>query len=132
MVATATASYFLLTADYGPEPNALDPIKRAIESAEQSVKEFIFGQGKESQESKEKAEGAKLKWRNLSYGSSCPEAFVVRVPFFPRGSDFHSSVVQKNELFTSLEFRSAEIIELQFHSSPHFFDKHNLNRSGCQ
>lgn len=26
MVATATASYFLLTADYGPEPNALDPV----------------------------------------------------------------------------------------------------------
>ncbi|GMN65617.1 hypothetical protein TIFTF001_034691 [Ficus carica] len=24
MVATITASYFLLTADYGPEPNALD------------------------------------------------------------------------------------------------------------
>jgi hypothetical protein len=26
MVATVTASYFLLTADYGPEPNALDPV----------------------------------------------------------------------------------------------------------
>lgn len=26
MVATATASYFLLTADYGPEPNVLDPV----------------------------------------------------------------------------------------------------------
>ncbi len=26
MVATATASYFLLTADYGSEPNALDPV----------------------------------------------------------------------------------------------------------
>ncbi|MBA0853170.1 hypothetical protein Goshw_014329 [Gossypium schwendimanii] len=25
MVATVTASYFLLTADYGPEPNVLDP-----------------------------------------------------------------------------------------------------------
>ncbi|KAK6920145.1 hypothetical protein RJ641_016049 [Dillenia turbinata] len=25
MIATVTASYFLLTADYGPEPNALDP-----------------------------------------------------------------------------------------------------------
>ncbi|KAI5647238.1 hypothetical protein M9H77_33243 [Catharanthus roseus] len=43
MVATATASYFLLTADYGPEPNALDPIKNAILSAERSVKEFVFG-----------------------------------------------------------------------------------------
>lgn len=27
MVATAVASYFLLTADYGPEPNALDPVR---------------------------------------------------------------------------------------------------------
>lgn len=26
IVATAVASYFLLTADYGPEPNALDPV----------------------------------------------------------------------------------------------------------
>lgn len=26
MVATAVASYFLLTADYGPGPNALDPV----------------------------------------------------------------------------------------------------------
>lgn len=26
MVATAVASYLLLTADYGPEPNALDPV----------------------------------------------------------------------------------------------------------
>lgn len=26
MVGTATAAYFLLTADYGPEPNALDPV----------------------------------------------------------------------------------------------------------
>lgn len=26
MVATVTASYFLLTADYGPEPNFLDPV----------------------------------------------------------------------------------------------------------
>ncbi|CAL5340039.1 hypothetical protein ACSBR2_004899 [Camellia fascicularis] len=43
MVATVTASYFLLTADYGPEPNVLDPIKKAIQSAERSVKEFIFG-----------------------------------------------------------------------------------------
>ncbi|KAL8111325.1 hypothetical protein AgCh_019150 [Apium graveolens] len=28
MVATLTASYFLLTADYGPEPNVLDPRNR--------------------------------------------------------------------------------------------------------
>lgn len=28
MVATITASYFLLTADYGPEPNVLDPVSR--------------------------------------------------------------------------------------------------------
>lgn len=26
MIATATASYLLLTADYGPEPNFLDPV----------------------------------------------------------------------------------------------------------
>jgi len=26
MVATLTASYFLLTADYGSEPNVLDPV----------------------------------------------------------------------------------------------------------
>nr|XP_009780024.1 PREDICTED: uncharacterized protein LOC104229136 [Nicotiana sylvestris] len=26
MVATVTASYFLLTADYSPEPNVLDPV----------------------------------------------------------------------------------------------------------
>lgn len=26
MVATAVASYLLLTADYGPEPNVLDPV----------------------------------------------------------------------------------------------------------
>ncbi|KAJ6722920.1 ADENYLOSUCCINATE SYNTHETASE-RELATED, partial [Salix koriyanagi] len=25
MVATAVASYFLLTADYGPQPNAVEP-----------------------------------------------------------------------------------------------------------
>ncbi|KAF5207506.1 Uvrabc system protein a [Thalictrum thalictroides] len=49
MLATVTASYFLLTADYGPEPNILDPIKKAIESAESSVKKFIFGSDKESQ-----------------------------------------------------------------------------------
>ncbi|KAJ9171367.1 hypothetical protein P3X46_014750 [Hevea brasiliensis] len=47
MVATAVASYFLLTADYGPEPNAFDPIKKAILSAESSVKDFIFGSKKE-------------------------------------------------------------------------------------
>ncbi|GAB4861781.1 hypothetical protein Ancab_037037 [Ancistrocladus abbreviatus] len=43
MIATVTASYFLLTADYGPEPNVLDPIKNKILSAEQSAKRFIFG-----------------------------------------------------------------------------------------
>lgn len=50
MVATVTAAYFLLTADYG-EPNVLDPIKNALESAERSMKEFIFGPKKEFQES---------------------------------------------------------------------------------
>ncbi|KAL8541203.1 hypothetical protein ACS0TY_002454 [Phlomoides rotata] len=43
VIATATVSYFLLTADYGPQPNFLDPIKNLILSTEQSVKEFIFG-----------------------------------------------------------------------------------------
>ncbi|KAM7476416.1 hypothetical protein LguiB_023659 [Lonicera macranthoides] len=52
MVATVTASYFLLTADYGPEPNVLDPIKNAIKSAEQLVKEFIFRPEKGIPESK--------------------------------------------------------------------------------
>ncbi|XP_065859938.1 uncharacterized protein [Euphorbia lathyris] len=48
MVATVVASYFLLTADYGPEPNFFDPIKKAILSAENSAKELIFGSKKES------------------------------------------------------------------------------------
>ncbi|KAK7349522.1 hypothetical protein VNO77_06958 [Canavalia gladiata] len=48
--ATVTASYFLLTADYGPQPNALDPIKKRILSAKSSVKEYISGSKKESQE----------------------------------------------------------------------------------
>ncbi|KVH97241.1 uncharacterized protein LOC112523390 [Cynara cardunculus var. scolymus] len=48
MVATVTAAYFLLTADYGPEPNVLDPIKNTIQSAEQSVKKFIFGSKEEA------------------------------------------------------------------------------------
>ncbi|XWS15945.1 hypothetical protein CRYUN_Cryun34aG0045100 [Craigia yunnanensis] len=51
MVVNVTASYFLLTADYGPEPNALDPIKKAILSAQSSLKEFIFVPRKEHQES---------------------------------------------------------------------------------
>ncbi|KAL9435097.1 hypothetical protein AB3S75_021373 [Citrus x aurantiifolia] len=55
MVATAVASYFLLTADYGPEPNALDPIRKAILSAESSVKEFIFGSKKEPREESQTA-----------------------------------------------------------------------------
>ncbi|KAK9147520.1 hypothetical protein Scep_006277 [Stephania cephalantha] len=51
MVATVTASYFLLTSDYGPESNVLDPIKRAIQSAEGSVKKFINEFGKEPEQS---------------------------------------------------------------------------------
>ncbi|KAI4371546.1 hypothetical protein MLD38_019768 [Melastoma candidum] len=43
IIATVTASYFLLTADYGPEPNALDPIKKAILSAEGRAKDLIRG-----------------------------------------------------------------------------------------
>ncbi|XP_050386435.1 uncharacterized protein LOC126802774 isoform X2 [Argentina anserina] len=52
IVATIAASYFLLTADYGSEPNVLDPIKRAIKSAEGSVKDFIFGSKTQPPESK--------------------------------------------------------------------------------
>ncbi|XP_022770422.1 uncharacterized protein LOC111313858 [Durio zibethinus] len=59
MVATVTASYFLLTADYGPEPNALDPIKKTILSAQSSLKEFIFGSRKEHQESSPSSSNAK-------------------------------------------------------------------------
>ncbi|XP_020210722.1 uncharacterized protein LOC109795589 [Cajanus cajan] len=50
IVTTVAASYFLLTADYGPQPNALDPIKKQILSAESTVKEYVFGSKKESQE----------------------------------------------------------------------------------
>ncbi|KGN56522.1 uncharacterized protein LOC105434815 [Cucumis sativus] len=50
MVATVTASYFLLTADYGPQPNFLDPVKKVILSAESSIKGFIFGSNNQSQE----------------------------------------------------------------------------------
>ncbi|KHM99384.1 uncharacterized protein LOC114394564 [Glycine soja] len=48
MIATITASYFLLTADY--EPTVLDPIKKGLLSAESTVKEYVFGSKKESQE----------------------------------------------------------------------------------
>ncbi|KAK7274468.1 hypothetical protein RIF29_15559 [Crotalaria pallida] len=50
VVATITASYFLLTADYGSQPNALDPIKKRILSVESTVKEYIFGSKSGSQE----------------------------------------------------------------------------------
>lgn len=33
IVATITASYFLLTADYGPKPNALDPVSLSLFSS---------------------------------------------------------------------------------------------------
>ncbi|KAL3640854.1 hypothetical protein CASFOL_015822 [Castilleja foliolosa] len=42
MVDTVTASFFLLTADYGSETNFTDPIEDAIFSAEWCAKEFIF------------------------------------------------------------------------------------------
>ncbi|KNA17629.1 hypothetical protein SOVF_078510 [Spinacia oleracea] len=51
MIGTAVAAYFLLTADYGPQPNVLDPIKKRIQSAERSAKEFIFGTRKRPKES---------------------------------------------------------------------------------
>ncbi|KAI3920154.1 hypothetical protein MKX01_017811 [Papaver californicum] len=52
LVASVTAAYFLLTSDYGNQPNILDPIKDKILSAESTVKGFIFGSKKESQVSK--------------------------------------------------------------------------------
>ncbi|MCL7044065.1 hypothetical protein MKW94_029169 [Papaver nudicaule] len=52
MIASVTAGYFLLTSDYGNQPNILDPIKNKILSAQSSVKEFFFGSKKESQVSK--------------------------------------------------------------------------------
>ncbi|KAJ8623911.1 hypothetical protein MRB53_032441 [Persea americana] len=48
--ATVVAAYLLLTADYGPNPNVLDPIKKAIQSAELSVKRVLFDSGKETVE----------------------------------------------------------------------------------
>ncbi|MQM06775.1 hypothetical protein Taro_039606 [Colocasia esculenta] len=50
MVATCTAAYFLLTADYGPDDNVLLPIKRTIKSVEMSVKNFVFGSDKDAQD----------------------------------------------------------------------------------
>ncbi|XP_057756373.1 uncharacterized protein LOC130975627 [Arachis stenosperma] len=52
MVAAITASYFLLTADYdyGPQSNVLEPVKKGILSAESTVKEYLFGSKKESQD----------------------------------------------------------------------------------
>ncbi|KAJ4785122.1 UvrABC system protein A [Rhynchospora pubera] len=47
MVGAATAAYFFLTSDLGPHFNALDPIKRAIESAQFSLRSFVFGSDKE-------------------------------------------------------------------------------------
>ncbi|XP_058083399.1 uncharacterized protein LOC131231274 [Magnolia sinica] len=62
MVATVTAAYFLLTADYGPNPNVLDPIKRAIQSAKLSVKGFFLNSEKEIQENRDgKAESSNAK-----------------------------------------------------------------------
>ncbi|XP_057533530.1 uncharacterized protein LOC130811302 [Amaranthus tricolor] len=51
MVGTVVAAYFLLTADYGPQPNILDPIKNTILSAERSAKDFIFGNRKAQEDS---------------------------------------------------------------------------------
>ncbi|XP_057980508.1 uncharacterized protein LOC131166190 [Malania oleifera] len=58
MVATVTASYFLLTADYGPEPNVLDPIKKAIQTMEHTVKGFIFGSEEKPQGSQDGQAGS--------------------------------------------------------------------------
>ncbi|MED6169371.1 hypothetical protein PIB30_020847 [Stylosanthes scabra] len=48
IVSTLAASYFLLTADYGPRPNALDPVKKQILSAQSIVKDYIFGSNTDS------------------------------------------------------------------------------------
>ncbi|KAJ4802534.1 UvrABC system protein A [Rhynchospora pubera] len=45
MVGAATAAYFFLTSDLGPHFNA--QIKRAIESAQFSLRSFVFGSDKE-------------------------------------------------------------------------------------
>ncbi|KAL1367612.1 hypothetical protein HN51_021672 [Arachis hypogaea] len=51
IAATVIASYFLLTADYGPQPNALDPpVKKQILLNQSTMKEYIFGSKRESQE----------------------------------------------------------------------------------
>ncbi|XP_057749384.1 uncharacterized protein LOC130968232 [Arachis stenosperma] len=50
IAAIVTASYFLLTADYGPQPNALDPVKKQILLTQSTMKEYIFGSKRESQE----------------------------------------------------------------------------------
>ncbi|KAK9749393.1 hypothetical protein RND81_02G123100 [Saponaria officinalis] len=64
MVGTVVASYFLLTADYGPEPNVLDPIRNAILSAQQSMKEFILGTKKREEDNDAKKVDANGEKRN--------------------------------------------------------------------
>uniref|UniRef100_A0A0D9XAW0 Uncharacterized protein n=1 Tax=Leersia perrieri TaxID=77586 RepID=A0A0D9XAW0_9ORYZ len=59
MIGGATAAYFLLTADYGPDyPN---PIRKAMEASPQSIKDLsIFQYGpwkKKNQENSEPAQG---------------------------------------------------------------------------
>ncbi|XP_078182673.1 uncharacterized protein LOC144576237 [Carex rostrata] len=50
MIGTVTAAYFLLTSDFGSHPNALDPLKKAIESAQFSLKSFVFGSDQKTNE----------------------------------------------------------------------------------
>ncbi|CAM0911617.1 unnamed protein product [Alopecurus aequalis] len=45
MVGAVTATYLLLTADYGP--NYPNPIKKAMESSQLSFKDLIFKSGKD-------------------------------------------------------------------------------------
>ncbi|CAA6655599.1 unnamed protein product [Spirodela intermedia] len=54
MVATCTAAYLLLTADYGPEDNVLIPVRAALKSMEQSVKKLVTGSNKEAGETEKK------------------------------------------------------------------------------
>ena len=41
---TVTASYFLLTADYGPQPNALDPVSLFLFSQANFFHDFVHTQ----------------------------------------------------------------------------------------
>ncbi|XLQ99148.1 hypothetical protein HN51_053865 [Arachis hypogaea] len=66
IVATVTASYFLLTADYGPQPNSLDSVKKQILLAQSTMKEYIFGSKRVSRKSPGEIEQRQGESMNLS------------------------------------------------------------------